>query len=522
MMKIIHLAGFCILFVLSANAQKNNIVEYQNSLGGESYDAGSSLIATFDGGYIMAGYTLSTDGNVKHHHSGTPYNSDAWIVKLKSDFKIEWEKTFGGGNDDHAYQIIQTTDGGFIVAASTNSNDGDVTGYKGGIDVWIFKLKADGSLDWEKTYGGYGDEEAKSIVQTTDGGYVIAGYSTSNGADLANNHGLKDVWVFKIKSDGTLLWEKNFGGTDDDEANQVINTLDSGFMVVGYTLSHSIDITHNHGGYDAWSIKLDKDGNILWQNALGGGSHDQAYGVVQNSDSSFVLACQTFSKNGTVKRPLLDSGDVWIVKLNPDGSVDWQKSYGGIGINMTGGIAATPDGGYVVIGTSDAKTRDLTFNHGQNDIWIIKLVNDTIIQWQQSYGGDSSEYGESVSLAKDGGYLIIGETKSDNGDVYANNGATDIWVAKLNSHAAGIEEYSNDNTVAIFPNPINEKLNVQIKDNKTNGRAFVTDISGRVLISQNISTINSQIDVSSLPNGMYFLRYQNREKVWNGKFVKQD
>jgi hypothetical protein len=226
----------------------------------------------------------------------------------------------GRSNDDEARSVVQTGDGGYIVAGYTRSNDGDVSGNHGGADAWVVKLNSDGTIAWQKTLGGSSYDEAHSIVQTSDGGYIVAGYTRSNDGDVSGNHGEEDAWVVKLDSEGNIEWQKTFGGSSYDEANSIVQTSDGGYIVAGYTKSSNGDVAYGgstyHGGIqeDVWVIKLDSHGNIIWQEALGGGGYDRAFSIAQTSDDGYVVAGYAGSNDGDVSGNH-GSYDVWVVKL---------------------------------------------------------------------------------------------------------------------------------------------------------------------------------------------------------------
>ena len=183
-------------------------IQWAKCYGGSEYDAALSIQQTTDGGYIVAGLSLSNDNDVSGNHGGEDY----WIVKLTSTGSIEWQKSLGGSGEDRASSVIQTTDGGYIIAGTSNSNDGDVSGNHGRDDYWIVKLSSTGILEWQKSLGGSGDDDANSIQQTTDGGYIIAGGSNSNDGDVSGNHGSDDYWIVKLAPSGSIEWQKSLGG----------------------------------------------------------------------------------------------------------------------------------------------------------------------------------------------------------------------------------------------------------------------------------------------------------------------
>jgi Secretion system C-terminal sorting domain len=231
---------------------------WQKSFGGTDRDHVTSIIQTTDSGYIFAGDSRSNDGDVSGHH-GTSVTKDCWVVKLNNAGLIDWETSLGGTGNDFATSIQQTSDSGYIVAGSSESIDGDVTGNHGSFDKWIVKLNSQGFISWEKSLGGTGNDNATSIEQTTDGGYVIAGYTTSNDGDVTGNQGGQDNWIVKLNNAGIIEWQKTLGGTGDDWANSIQQTIDDGFVVAGTTASVNGDVTGHHGtvtNNDYWVVKL--------------------------------------------------------------------------------------------------------------------------------------------------------------------------------------------------------------------------------------------------------------------------
>jgi hypothetical protein len=187
-------------------------------------------------------------------------SQDCLIVKLDTHGNIQWQKSLGGSGFDSIASIQQTSDGSYIIAGVLESSDSDVTG--GGYDFWIVKLDSLGTLQWQKSLGGSDNDEAKSIQQTSDGGYIIAGSSFSNNGDVTGNHGNQDYWIVKLDSLGTIQWQKSLGGSEEDEAKSIQQTSDGGYIIAGSSFSNNGDVTGNHGGFDYWIVKLKGQENV--------------------------------------------------------------------------------------------------------------------------------------------------------------------------------------------------------------------------------------------------------------------
>ncbi|MDD3713087.1 MAG: hypothetical protein PHZ28_06310, partial [Candidatus Izemoplasmatales bacterium] len=269
-------------------------IEWQKCLGGTNDDRAYSIQQTSDGGFIVASITGSNDGDVSGNHG----YDDAWVVKLNSSGNIEWQKCLGGTSYDVANSIQQTSDGGFIVSGYTGSNDGDVSGKYGATDYWIVKLNSSGDIEWQKCLGGIYDDFAYSIQQTNDGGFIVAGFKESNESDMSGNHGAIDALVVKLNSSGDIEWQKCLGGTDYDSAHSIQQISDGGFIVAGRTRSNNGDVSGNHGACDGWVVKLNSSGDIEWQKCLGGTDNDYANSIQQTSDGGFIVAGGTWSNDG--------------------------------------------------------------------------------------------------------------------------------------------------------------------------------------------------------------------------------
>jgi len=303
---------------------------------------------------------------------------------------LEWQKCLGGANEDGAYSIQQTSDGGYIVAGYTGSNDGDVSGNHGDYDYWIVKLTSSGTLEWQKAFGGIygtGYTIAHSIQQTNDGGYIVAGYTDSNEGDVSGNHGYDDYWVVKLTCSGTLEWQKALGGTGVDDASSIQQTSDGGYIVAGETQSNDGDVSGNHGNSDYWVVKLTSSGTLEWQKALGGTSYDVAFSIQRTSDGGYIVAGYTLSNDGDVSGNH-GSGDYWVVKLTCSGILEWQKAFGGTDYDYAYSIQQTNDGGYIVAGGTNSHDGDVSGNHGWSDYWVVKLNSGSgIEEWTMDDAG---------------------------------------------------------------------------------------------------------------------------------------
>ena len=397
--------AFCLLFSasqfftaipsLSASDPEPGMVQgdgWAATYGGADVDWAYSIQQTTDGGYIVAGVTLSFGAG----------ETDAWVLKLRPDGTVEWQKAYGGIENDWAHAIQQTLDGGYIVA-------GEIWSFGAGAsDIWTLKLRVDGTVEWQKTYGGGDWDKASSIQQTSDGGYIVAGETKSFGA------GDYDSWVLKLRPDGTIDWQKTYGGGGLDTAHSIQQTSDGGYIVAGWTISFGA------GDYDVWILKLTPDGTVEWQKTYGSVEGDIATSIQQTIDGGYLVV-------GGGGPEGADLGDILILKLGPDGALEWQKTLGGSGWDEASCAQQTADGGYVVGGWAGGPVRMKTTGGLETDVWVLKLRPDGTMEWQKSYWGVSAEYACSVIQAADGGYVVAGTTCS------FGAGRGDVWVLKLNA-----------------------------------------------------------------------------------------
>ncbi|WP_294218812.1 T9SS C-terminal target domain-containing protein [uncultured Chryseobacterium sp.] len=349
------------------------------------------------------------------------------------------KNVFGGTGSDGGYCIIQTTDGGYAIAGITNSNDGDVSGNHGGSDMWVVKFNATGSIEWKKTFGGTGYDGAYSIIQTSDDGYAIAG-----SIYVSNAYG--NMFVAKLSASGSLEWQKSLGGTDNDGANSIIQTSDGGYAVAGFTYSTDAGFSEPAGSWDGSSygsdiyiVKLNSAGTVEWSRHYGGSGNDAASSIIQATDGDYVVAgvSQSGSYTGYYYNNYNSGnhggGDMWVIKLKSSGGVEWERTLGGTVNDEANSIIRTADGGYIVAGGAASNDGDVSGNHGNRDAWVIKLSNLGIIQWQKLLGGSINDLANSIIQTADGGYAAAGFTFSNDGDVSGNHGGGDMWVVKLNT-----------------------------------------------------------------------------------------
>lgn len=393
---------------------------------------------------------------------------------------VDWAKCYGGSNSDRAYSAIQTSDGGYLVCGYTNSADGDVTQNKGSSDAWLVKTNPDGSILWQKTYGGTNIDIFRSII-VTGSGYVACGETASDDGDVSANKGMSDFWVVGIGITGNLIWEKTYGGSNNDFAHDIAIS-DSGYFVVGQTFSEDGDVSSYKDNGDGWLIAIDDTGSLLNEKARGGSAEDIYTDVLPVTSGGFLLGGYSFSNDGNVSGLNHGGSDGWLVKVSKSGNFQWTECYGSTGDDGISEITESTSGNYVMSGwltnetdqnswifttdingvqlsgfdqggtaveyggplfvnpvnrfisvpsTASTVSGDLTCHIGGDDIWVTENKTDGTIAWQLCLGGTLEDRSTSAILTAEQNYVISGYTNSDNEYVDGNHGSYDWWLVKL-------------------------------------------------------------------------------------------
>jgi hypothetical protein len=390
------------------------ITQWQRTIGGSGNDTLICLDKTSDGGLILGGFS---DSSVSGNKTAPNYGLvDYWLIKLDSLGNKQWDKSFGGTNHDRLSCSRQTGDGGFILGGSSNSgaSGNRSSAAYGGYDLWLVKLDASGNKIWEKSFGGTNDDICQSIQQTQDGGYLVGGYSASgpSGSKSASGYGSSDYWVIKLNGSGNKLWEKTFGGEAEEKMTMAAQVADGGYILAGYSKSgvsgnksKSNIITNafvipgedTEYGQDYWVVKLDGNGNKLWESVIGTQESETLYDLQMTADGGLLIGGQSLS--GTSLYKSADGSD-WLVKLDKDGKKLWDRSYANQWGNSVCSVLNTVEGGYVLL----------------NDAMgcAVQRVDSNLNKvWEQSFAGTLSQPFCKILQAADGGYIVGGNFGND-------------------------------------------------------------------------------------------------------------
>lgn len=411
-------------------------VEWVKSFGGSGEDTGQSIIQTLDGGYAILGFSNSIDGDITDKNLEV---NDYWLLKLDANGNLQWSRTYGGSKDDRGQSLVQTSDGGYALTGYAMSDDGDASVNKGFHDNWLLKLDAFGEIEWEKSFGFSGHDHSYDILQTADGGFFFTGFLDITSARADGNmekfnsltrHGVGEFWGTKIDPDGGLLWRVYFGGSNNDRSHAVVPTEDGGFVMAGFSESDDFDISNTHGSYDFWLVKVDEGGNFLWEKSFGGSGIEISYDIAKTVDGGYVVTGNTFSTDGDIGENK-GASDFWLIKVDNLGKLVWEETYGGSKFDAAQAVIPSKDGGFYIVGNSKSSDLDTTHNNGENDIWIVKTDEKGNLIWQQSFGGSDIDFGYDIVESQDGSLLLVGESLSLDFMDIPNKGKSDLILIKL-------------------------------------------------------------------------------------------
>jgi type IX secretion system substrate protein len=515
------------LLLLSSLSQAQ--ITFQKTYGGINFDAGWSVQQTSDGGYIITGRTVDFGADTVN----------VYLIKTDIYGDTLWTKTFGGANADYGQGVQQTSDGGFIIAGYSRS-------FAAGQDqVYLIKTDNNGNPLWTKTYGGANGDQAFAVQQTTDGGFIIAGYATSFGTGSMGG----DIYLIRTDPIGDTLWTKTYGGIYYESAYSVKQTSDSGFIIAGH---NSLVMS---GNTEIYLVKTDANGNLLWTKTFGGAFYDWARSVLQTSDGGYIITGYTLSFGAGIY-------DAYLIKTDSNGDSLWTKTYGGTNEDGSYSIQQTSDGGFIMAGYT------FSFGAGGSDVYLIKTDINGNLLWTKTFGGTSGDYGFSMQQTTDGGYIIAGLTFSygaGDGDVYliktdsmGNSGCNQAGTSTIvtipamqafNFTTIGFSGATITNPAAIVGSGgtvttqcmsvgilsaiANSQSGISISPNPSPGNFIITFTNaidrgevqifnpyGSKIFSQNIyNTSNTEIYLKPIPEGIYFVKVWDGEKYFSNKII---
>lgn len=399
----VFLVASLVLLGISNVGASSSSTAWDKLYGGELDDEAAAIVQTGDGGYVIAGTTYSFGAG----------SADFWLIKTDTDGNVEWNQTYGGPGYDAANAMVQTGDGGYAIAGQTYSFGA------GNSDCWLVKVDSSGSLQWNRTYGTTTDDESTSVIQTSDGGYAVVG-----------NIGSGQVWLIKTDVSGNMQWNRTIGGSGSDYANSVVQTSDGGYALAGTTSSFSDD-----GQSDFWLVKTDSSGNVEWNKTYTKQKTDNAKSVVQTSDGGYTLA-------GYTTRAIVDTPDVWVINVDSGGNMEWNVTWAPSEPALTDSMIQTSDGGYVVTGW----TSSLGGFPGLSSYMLLIMIDaDGNMQRIKTYEGLGDSNALFAVQTDDGGYALAGTTRSTYQGAYY-----DVWFAEVDASGDPVPEFPSWLIIPLF------------------------------------------------------------------------
>lgn len=507
----------CSLNIGSIKAQTAPAQQWDQTFGGNTTDVLQGLQQTSDGGFIIGGYSQSgISGNKTAVGKG---NYDYWAIKTDLNGNKSWEKVIGTVLSDELHTLQQTSDGGYIFGGHSNGSAGDKSqSSSGGHDYWFVKTDNTGNKLWDASFGGNQNDILKVIRQTTDGGYILGGHSLStlSGNKSEASKGMLDFWIVKVAASGMKQWDRTIGSASEDEFGTLIQTADGGFILGGKSDGNiGADKTQNSkGGNDFWIVKLDANGNKIWDKTLGGPANETLSALIQTPDGGFVVGGASGSGVGGDKTQASKGDeDYWIVKVDAQGNKVWDKSFGGNGNDLLQALIKTPEGGFLLGGDSwSGISGDKTEPNRSagafalSDYWLVRLDGNGNKLWDKTLGGTFHDFCSALQITADGGYLIGGTSESGIGGDKSQpaQGGSDYWIVKLAPDVLGIKEKTAD-ILKLYPNPTTGKVNLDLK-NHLGGEIAVFNALGQCVLKKSISSNNHQplqLDLSNSAKGIY-------------------
>ncbi|MCO5231721.1 MAG: T9SS type A sorting domain-containing protein [Chitinophagales bacterium] len=493
-------------------------IEWQRNYGGDNVDGCMAIAESSDGYYYFMSYSASqASGDRTVARKGT---QDIWIVKTTPDGHIVWDKAFGPGLITPS-NMIATTDGGLVVGGNTEGGIGyDKTDTaRGKLDVWLIKIDRNGNKVWDKTLGGSDHDNLGHLIETPQGDILVAINSSSPiSGDRTAEYlgGTGDAWVVKLNAQGQYIWDKSYGGTGGEHFYAGFVDSEGNYLLGGYSTSpiSGTKTDTSRGGIDGWLIKTDPNGNILWDKTLGGGGTDYIQTMVQTNNGNYVLGIQSESFASGDKDH--DKKGCWLVKINKSGDMLWQKTIGGTGAESIRSMDIDKQDGLFMgfIATSGIVGDKTTPAYGSADYWLVKTDMNGDIQWQNSYGDASSDrLTGGVFISSDNGYVIGGSSNKWR--------IIDMWIIKLYPEiSTGIKDINTPSALKIYPNPTHGNFVVQTPLSIGNANVTISDAGGKKVWQRDMDLRQGSIHFDlQLPQGIYLLQLTSKEGNYLQKFI---
>ena len=500
MRNCIHILLVQLFLSAGLSAQESSLL-WQKTFGGEGNDQISALTQDSDDNIYIA----TTIQTINNH--------DILLSKVDPLGNIIWNKKIGGIGDEEATDLLIDNNGNLLLLASSTSIGDFLPNANGYQDIVLAKYTTQGEQLSINNYGGSFIDTPSSMLINNSGNIVISGSSRSKDGDLTANNGQYDMWMFELDAFNQIIWQKSFGGNDDDINTKLLQLKSGDYLLVGESTSYDGDYADNLGDLDVLLIKTDIHGNQLWQNSLGGFYADAPADALELETGNVVVAASTFSSSSDVSHNNGGS-DVWLFEIDANGLLLWEESYGSIG-NETAAALMPSANGFILLGTTNSITLSNSANHGEQDLWLYAIDGETkTITEQTLYGSSGFDSGKAMLQQADGSILLAGSTTSNDGLVYSNSGKQDGWLLKLSEPGLGTV-----NETMVHPNPSTGVF--YLNQLPKNSSIRVTDQTGHeVYAQQAITRFSAVIDLGSLPSGVYLFQIESTERTEVKRVIK--
>jgi hypothetical protein len=515
--------------VFFSNSQTLQITD-QYVFGGDFNDLARYGIRINNKTVIGGDSYSGASGDKTTSNYGSLGSADLWVIAMGDNGIIEWQNSLGGTSDDLLVTMIETLDGNILIGAYSESGIGGnkTTPNKGGYDFWLIKMDNQGNEIWQKSYGGSGDDYLGDLVELSDGSVILVGTSNSpiSGDKTENSYGLSDYWVVKIDENGNIIWDRSIGGVYDEGASSVTIDDNENIFISGGSRSsvsgHKSEVSY--GGYDFWIVKLDNNGNFVWDKTIGGADYDYGTNLIFSNNQIFAFGNSTSGISGAKTEISRGEFDIWGAKLDQNGTILMDKTFGGNYIEQLSDVKLMPSGDLILTGSSssDVSGDVETSSHNNSlDFWIlITDTSDLSIKSQFKFGGDQNDVSPTILEIENNSLLLFGATDSGvSGDkTLPSKGQNDFWVLELSTDLS-TSDFHKEETLSIYPNPTSNTFQIS---NLPTGESYdlnVLDMMGKSVLESKVNSLNNSVDINSLSPGMYTLQMFDGIKRYTSKLI---
>ena len=418
------------------------VIKWQKTYSGSYSDdllpGSKTTLIDRDGKYVIGCTTSSHDGDMVGNHSSQTavFYKDAWVAKIDSPGNKLWSACVGYEYNENVSALKLAHDSGFIMIGSASSS----SPARALPSIWVTRLGNTGNIVWQKKYGGTYNEEGRNIAAIPDG-YILIGLTTSDDGDIGwGFHGTPgivnyfyDIWVARLDISGNIVWKKCLGSYGTEGARDIQPTADGGFIVAGTTTGDGGDVQGTNGGVDVWIVKLDGNGQIQWQKCVGGSGNEDIHDIELLPDGGYIITGQTTSADATgyhVTDTTMITTDAWVARLSATGELQWQKCFGGSRNDVFYDIQLLSDNNFAAVGTTNSTNGDVSHNNGRNDCWLVKFDPTGSLIWERSFGTANNETGNTLTALPTGNLLITANTYTQP-TVTWEASQSDVWLFEV-------------------------------------------------------------------------------------------